>query len=155
VTKARRWLPPILLLVWLALIFGTSCTVIRPQEFFDFVSRFTGAGQESMHRFSVFWGLSWFAIVKGWHFTEFAILTFLAARTLRLWRGHESLWTVGGAMLFCIAFAASDEWHQTFIPDRFGTIQDVLIDGLGVCAAGALLLIRMKRRIEKDGNRSP
>jgi hypothetical protein len=23
------------------------------------------------------------------------------------------------AMLICIAFAASDEWHQSFVPDRF------------------------------------
>jgi VanZ family protein len=123
--------------------------VIRPQEFFDFVSRFSGAGHESMQRLTVFWGLSWFAIVKGWHFTEFAVLTFLAAGTLKLWRGHATSWTVGGAMLFCVAFAASDEWHQTFIPDRFGTVQDVLIDSMGVCTAGLILLVWMKRRLAK------
>ncbi len=52
-------------------------------------------------------------------------------------------------MLLDIAFAASDEWHQTFVPDRFGTVQDVLIDSLGVCAAGSLLLLRLNRKNAK------
>ena len=46
-------------------------------------------------------------------------------------------------MLFCFPFAASDEWHQSFVPDRFGTIQVVLIDGLGVCEAGGRMLFKL------------
>ena len=37
-------------------------------------------------------------------------------------------------------------WHQTFVPDRFGTVQDVFIDGLGICIAGVVMLIRLRRR---------
>jgi hypothetical protein len=132
--------------VWLALIFGTSCTVVRPDEFFHLVARFTGAGHESMEHFSILWGLSWFAIVKGWHVTEFAMLTFFSASVLNGWRGRITSRSIAGAMLFCIAFAASDEWHQSFIPDRFGTVQDVLIDSLGVCLAGSILLAGLNRR---------
>jgi hypothetical protein len=135
-----------LLLIWLALIFGTSCTVVRPEEFFRFIATFTGAGRPFMDRFALFWGVSWFAIVKGVHFAEFAILTVLAASALEWWRGRATSSTIGCAMLFGIAFAASDEWHQTFIPDRFGTVQDVLIDSLGVCTAGAILLARLRRK---------
>jgi len=136
--------------MWLALIFGTSCTVIRPTEFFTLVAKISGAGQETMERFALFWGVSWFAIVKGWHFTEFAILTLLLAASLKWWRGKLTNGTIMGSMLFCIAFAVSDEWHQSFIPDRFGTVQDVLIDSLGVCAAGLILLVRLKRQNAKN-----
>ena len=128
------------------MIFGTSCTVIRPNEFFEIIAGFTGADQESMNRFSLFWGLSWFAIVKGWHFTEFFILTLFTVSAVKWWRNEVTAWSIVGSMVLCIAFAASDEWHQSFIPDRFGTVQDVLIDSLGVCAAGSILLLRLKRK---------
>ena len=126
------------LLAWMAFIFGTSCTVIRPEEFFYLVSSSTGADRESMKTFAVFWGISWFAIVKGWHFTEFAILTVLTSATIGWFDGKSSARPIYLAMLICIAFAASDEWHQSFVPDRFVTVQDVLI--------GAVLLVRMNRK---------
>ncbi len=139
---------PVLLCGWLAFIFGTSCTVIRPNEFFSLVARFTGADPESMKRFALFWGVSWFAIVKGWHFAEFFILTFLVVAALKWCCGMLTRWSIFGAMLFCIAFAAFDEWHQSFVPDRFGTVQDVLIDSLGVCVAGSILLLQLNRRTQ-------
>ena len=145
VARRIHWRVLALLMMWVAFIFGTSCTVIRPEEFFRLVSAFTGAGRESMQRFAVFWGISWFTIVKGWHFTEFAILTVLAVRTLKWLYGRVTSWLIFVAMLFSMAFAASDEWHQSFVPDRFGTLQDVLIDSLGVCTAGAIMMLRLKR----------
>ena len=99
-----------------------------------------------MERFAVFWGISWFTIVKGWHFTEFAVLTVLAASTLKWLRGKTTSSSIMFAMFFCFGFAASDEWHQSFIPDRYGTVQDVLIDSLGVCAAGLAMLARLARK---------
>ena len=98
-----------------------------------------------MERFAIFWGIFWFAIVKGWHVTEFAILTVFAVSALKWLYGRTTSWLVIIAMLFSIVFAASDEWHQSFIPDRFGTVQDVLIDSLGVCTASAILILRLKR----------
>lgn len=136
---------PLFFAFWVALIFGTSCTVIRPHEFFGIVSNLTGAGAESMQRFMVFWGVAWFAVVKGWHVIEFAMLTWLCAWTLEWWWGKSTTGTVVAAMLFGAAFAATDEWHQSFIPDRFGTIQDVFIDCAGVGLAGLILLRRSER----------
>jgi VanZ family protein len=98
-----------------------------------------------MERFSLFWGIAWFGVVKGWHFAEFAILTFLTARVIQWWRGRLDTKSIAIAMLVCVLFAASDEWHQTFVPDRFGTFQDVLIDSLGVFAAGTYLLHRSRK----------
>ena len=143
-TKSHRRVG-ILLLLWIAFIFGTSCTVIRPEEFIRLVASLTGAGRDTMERFAVFWGIAWFSVVKGWHFSEFVILTLLTASAVKWWRHELTVWTIIASMLFCIAFAASDEWHQSFVPDRFGTIQDVLIDSLGVFTAGAILLLRLNR----------
>ena len=130
----------------LSSFFAQAALALSPNEFFSLVSRFAGAGQESMQRFAVFCGLSWFAIVKGWHFAEFVILTLLTASAVKWWRNELTVWSIIASMLFCIAFAAADEWHQSFIPDRFGTVQDVFIDSLGIFAAGSTLLLRLNRR---------
>ena len=143
--RPSNWRVFVLFVIWLAFIFGTSCTVMRPEEFFRLVSKSTGAGRESMERFTVFWGISWFAIVKGWHFIEFTILTVLAVATLKRFYGNTTSSLIILAMLFCVVFAVSDEWHQSFIPDRFGTVKDILIDSLGVCTAGAIMLVRLKQ----------
>ena len=140
-----NWRLIAIFIAWAIFIFGTSCTVIRPEEFFALVQRFAGLSEQSLLQFRDFWAVAWFAVVKGWHFTEFLILTFLCARVLKWWYGAQSQNTIALAMFFCIAYAATDEWHQTFVPDRFGTFQDVLIDGLGVSAAGLTMFSRMKK----------
>ena len=40
-----------------------------------------------------------------------------------------------GAFLFAVVFAASDEWHQTFVPGRYGKVRDVALDALGAALA--------------------
>lgn len=140
------------LILWIGLIFGTSCTVVRPQEFFAWFHQNVFRDEAAFRRFEVFWGLSWFAVVKGWHVTEFAILTLLAAAVLFRLTGQTTPRVIGAAMLFCFAFAISDEWHQTFVPDRHGTVTDVVIDALGIALAGLVLLRWSRarnRRVEK------
>jgi VanZ family protein len=52
-------------------------------------------------------------------------------------------WSLGGrvrrpmvwAALLSLAYAVSDEYHQTFVEGRTGTWEDVTIDGLGIAAA--------------------
>ncbi len=151
---ARRsgWLTVIILVVWIAFIFGTSCTVIRPQEFFALVQKFANVDEASMLKFRQFWGVSWFVVVKGWHFSEFAILLVFCVKTIQFFRKSTSTSTIIAAMLFCIVFAISDEWHQSFIPDRYGTVMDVVIDSLGVLVAGIFLLRRHKRQCKVSEN---
>jgi hypothetical protein len=133
-------------IAWLALIFGTSCTVIRPQEFFELVAAATGADAASMQRFELFWGVAWYGVVKGWHVTEFALLTGFSMATWRWWCGSLTPRGILAAMLFALAFAISDEWHQAYIPDRYGTVEDVIIDSLGIALAGLIALARLRRR---------
>ncbi len=121
-----------LLLCWIALIFGTSCTVVRPTEFFDYLNRWVFHSDAILAEFELVWGAVWLLVVKGWHFAEFAILQILATRTLDWWLAKRTQGNVLLAALGCVAFAASDEWHQTFVPDRYGTAWDVFVDSLGV-----------------------
>ena len=57
------------------------------------------------------------------HATEFAILAALLVRAL----GHP-----GWAVAIAIAYAVSDEIHQTFVSGRQGAPRDVAIDAVGV-----------------------
>jgi hypothetical protein len=144
----RLWLPLLGIASWAGLIFATSCTVIRPQEFFDWVHRHIATDEMLFARFQAFWAVSWFVVVKGWHFLEFAILFRLclavadAVRPMPSGSGH-----VGLAIVICVLYAISDEWHQTFVPDRGGVASDVLIDCLGVLCAAWLVLYRRKRAL--------
>lgn len=127
------------LIAWAALIFATSCTVIRPAEFFELIHRYLITDERFFSGFEVFWGVSWFAVVKGWHALEFAILFLLATSLITRIAGRHSTRAVLLAAACTLAFAATDEWHQTFVPDRNGTVQDVLIDSLGVLVAAVFV----------------
>jgi hypothetical protein len=131
-------------LLCVSFIFATSCTVVRPQEFFDWIHRHLIHDDSFFARFQVFWGFSWFAVVKGWHAIEFALLLLFAVATLNWLTGRRTRQNLAIGVAFCVAFAISDEWHQSFVPDRVGTVTDVLIDCMGVFAA-ALLLFRTSK----------
>lgn len=79
------------------------------------------------------------------HFTEYAILGFLAARAFRTSPrpAISSRWFLISATLV-VTFALMDEYHQTFVPTRTGSIFDSLIDIAG--GLTALLLVRRRRR---------
>ncbi|PQO42601.1 VanZ family protein [Blastopirellula marina] len=132
--------------LWAGSIFLTSCYVIRPHEFFALVQYWGLVDASSMEAFQIFWGIWWFTIVKGWHFTEFALLTLFAAWALQALWPKLGQWGILLAMLMCFAYAASDEWHQTFVPDRNGNVTDVLIDSLGVLTATMFLVVKSRTR---------
>ena len=147
-TSRNRFLKiaPLLFVIWLLSIFATSSTVIRPEELFSMVNRYALFSETSMHRFKVFWGASWLLVVKGWHFTEFALLLFLCVATIKAVAKRMSPPNVIlASAAICIAYAVTDEWHQTFVPDRFGSYWDVLVDSLGVTMASLFLLRRHSR----------
>src|SRR5256714_12826057 len=82
---------------------------------------------------------------KAGHLTEYAILATLAARAFRdsshdLLRRHWS-WV---SLLLAIAYALTDEFHQSFVPSRTASIYDSLIDSIG--ALMGLMIIRMRWR---------
>jgi len=60
---------------------------------------------------------------KGAHMTEYAVLAFLLARAL----GREA-----PALALGILYAASDEFHQSFVRGRHASPIDVAIDSVGL-----------------------
>jgi VanZ family protein len=79
------------------------------------------------------------------HIVEYFVLTTLLVRAL-----HRSAVTaaIPGAMVLALAYAVSDEWHQSFVPGRTATPRDVAIDGIGIAlAAIAVSRTRLRERI--------
>ena len=68
------------------------------------------------------------------HAAEYAILGALLARAM----------AAAPAFLAGVAYAVTDEFHQTFVAGREGTPLDVAIDAVGV-AIGIVLLRRLRR----------
>ncbi len=60
---------------------------------------------------------------KAAHMTEYAILAALLRRAAA---------SYGWAFALAVAYAASDEFHQTFVRGRHGSPVDVGIDAIGV-----------------------
>ncbi|MCW2961630.1 MAG: teicoplanin resistance protein VanZ [Thermoleophilia bacterium] len=78
-----------------------------------------------------------FVLRKVAHVGEYAVLAWLAWRVARR-GGLEPTPAALAAWTFALAFAASDEWHQTFVAGRVGHPRDVLIDLVGASAALAV-----------------
>ena len=138
-----RWPWVIAAVSWCGFIAGTSSTVILPHDFFAWVAAHVFVNEASFRRFAIFWGYSWFAIVKGWHAAEFAILFVIALTVIDRLTGSRSRRNVALALTFSVLFAVLDEYHQTFVPGRGGTWSDVAIDTLGATLAG---LVAWRRR---------
>jgi VanZ family protein len=80
------------------------------------------------------------------HMAEFGLLAFLWWRPLR---GHlHPTPALATSFALAVAYAATDEYHQTFIAGRNGTITDLLIDAAG--AALAIALIAWRTRTDGD-----
>jgi VanZ family protein len=79
------------------------------------------------------------------HMTEFSALYIALLYALYHWDLRGSKW-LKSALFLTIAYAASDEFHQRFIPGRTGCITDVLIDSIGAILITALLHFIIKKR---------
>ncbi|HEV3415862.1 MAG TPA: VanZ family protein [Pirellulales bacterium] len=127
-------------LIWIGLIFWAStdqfssentAQVIQPW----LVWLFPGMSAET---------LDWLhgVIRKSAHVTEYAIFALLVARAFlsssRPWLSRR--WFVAG-FLVLTALAASDEYHQSFVPSRTAAVTDVLIDMSGGLVALTILAL--------------
>ena len=65
-------------------------------------------------------------------------LTLLLIRALSggRWRG-VTLATLVGAVVLAVAYGASDEWHQSFVPERHADWRDLRADAIGAVAAAS------------------
>lgn len=85
------------------------------------------------------------------HMTEYFLLTIAVSFPLYLYEIRGFRLSIF-AFLFCIAFACSDEFHQSFISGRAAMKRDVLIDSIGVIIGVVLVRIitGSKRRVKRE-----
>lgn len=84
---------------------------------------------------------------KAAHFTEYAVLGLLAARAF-FSSSHQwiqSAW-FQAATLLIVVYALTDEYHQTFVPSRTGSIYDSAIDIAGGLVALIAFAFWCRRR---------
>lgn len=105
----RLWLPPLL---WMLLIYLFSAQAHS--------GRIT---ENYLHEANV-------PVRKLAHMAEYAVLALLYRRALA-----GNWW----ALVLTVLYAASDEWHQSFVPGRSASPVDVLVDAGGAITA---LLVR-------------
>lgn len=92
------------------------------------------------------------AVVEGWaaywehpirklaHFSEYACMGILVYVMLRPWKaGNKRLYLL--VILWVALSAAGDEFHQLFVPGRYGSPADVLLDTCGGAFGAGLCLM--------------
>lgn len=107
-----RWL---LVIFWMSVIFA-----------------FSHQANSSEKTAVVFGGFNIFARKMG-HISEFGVLFLLLRFALR--KHIELKKATLGAVLLAVLYAASDEWHQSFVPGRSACIEDVMLDSSAVLVA--------------------
>lgn len=127
-----NWMPAI---IWMILIFLGSTDVLSAEQTSRFLVPFLRWLDPQ---------ISWVAIAtihtvirKLGHVTEYAVLAVLLWRALRSKSWRLSL-LFFATWIACALFAASDEFHQSFVPSRTPAVHDVMID---VCGAFVGLMI--------------
>ena len=76
--------------------------------------------------------VDWHLVDKLYHLLEYTVLGFLVTHAFvnassRIFRHAPWIFS----FLFVILYAASDEWHQSFVPGRFVSILDWTADCIG------------------------
>lgn len=79
-----------------------------------------------------------FIFKKSAHMFVYAVLYLLTWRAIRLLNPtaqptEKKVWLL--AILICFVYALSDEYHQSFVPNRTATFQDTAFDLVGVLLA--------------------
>lgn len=98
-----------------------------------------------------------FAIRKFAHLSEYAILAILLYRSFLL-NGCSKFDAGFQAILVCVLYAFSDEFHQAFVPGREPAIRDIAFDAtgttIGIFVVTKLLLMFPKKIISLAKNLS-
>jgi VanZ family protein len=146
----KYWLP---LLIWLGVIYFASTSAMSAENTSRFLVPFLLWLKPGMSPAQI-----WAVIVvvrKCAHVTEYAILAFLLWRALRSLPGlrAKTLMVFGAILLGCMMYAASDEFHQTFVKSRTPSVRDVLLDVAGA-SLGLLIAASFANRRFKNAQTS-
>lgn len=90
-----------------------------------------------------------FFLRKLGHVIGYGLLSILLFRAWRvtLPRARTPRWSIVwacAAFFMTVLVASLDEWHQTFLPSRTGTIRDVFLDSAAALAAQVLVFLWLR-----------
>jgi VanZ family protein len=147
----KYWLPPLL---WMMLIFSASgdshsyehsSRLVEPLLRWLF-PKMSQANIAEIHHL----------IRKCGHLTEYAVLALLLWRALKNpAKNNLNKWSwpeAGCTLSIVFLYAASDEFHQIFVPTRTPRVTDVIIDTVGGAIGLLALWIFHLRRKQKPQN---
>ena len=88
-----------------------------------------------------------FYVRKIAHITEYLILGLLMFNALK----QFNILNIYYAIILCILYSCTDEFHQLFINGRSGSFRDVLIDTIGILLGTYLykILVIKKKKVNK------
>ena len=154
-TSARNfvtnWVPVV---AWMLLIFAGSTDVLSTEHTSRFIVPFL-RWRDPHISFAMIATINLVQRKLG-HLTEYGVLAALLWRALRATLRSTSSFRISGLVLVASAFfAVSDEVHQSFVPTRTASENDVLIDICGAILAVAICWISSTRlnRQSQIGNR--
>jgi VanZ family protein len=141
----KYWLP---LLIWLGVIFVGSTNLMSAEHTSRYIVPFLLWLKPGMSPQTIW--IILVAVRKCAHVIEYAILALLLWRALRSIPALRTKTTMsfGAVLLGCALFAASDEFHQTFVKSRTPSVRDVLLD-VGGALLGLLIGASFARRHSK------
>lgn len=127
----KKILSIILVILWMMLIFnfskdnGDKSTSLTNEVISTVVSTLTGIQKDSEEMDKII-DASFVPIRKIAHFFVYFCLGLLVMNALYICGVSRNTLIISA--LFCILFAISDEFHQTFVDGRAGKVSDVLLD---------------------------
>ena len=142
----KYWLP---VLGWLVVTFIGSTNVMSVEQTSRFIVPFLLWLKPGMTQHNI-WVINVFMRHCA-HVGEYAVLAFLMWRALR-WGTSASMrmpTLCGVILLGCALFAASDEFHQTFVKSRTPSVRDVFLDVTGA-SFGLLIAVSFASRRPKN-----
>ena len=94
-------------------------------------------------------------IRKAGHFVGYFTLSCLL---FRAWKASLPVaaarrWVLRWAnvsLLMTVLVASLDEWHQTFIPSRTGTVRDVILDSVAALTAQVVIFLFLKGKAARS-----
>lgn len=77
---------------------------------------------------------------------HFSIYALLGLNTLYMYKNYNVKYYALFALITCILYACSDEWHQSFISGRSPQVTDICIDTIGALSMILLNLSIIRRK---------
>ena len=95
-----------------------------------------------------------FILRKSAHMAAFGILFFLLWLAISQ-HGARNLAAIITSGFLTLAYAASDEYHQSFVPGRGAEVHDVIIDFTGAVIVAIIIFIRLSQHKTAGGRHPP